>query len=90
MRVHYEISLRDFEFWGGAKDTVSYLTPEELDTIEAVLEDCHPEELNEKAINDLFAFDEDTIAVWLGYKDFEEIMNRDEEEDEEDEEEKEE
>lgn len=82
MRVHSEISLRDFKFWGGAKYVVSCLTLEELDTIEAVLEECHPEGLDETAINDLFWFDEDTIACWLGYRDFEEIMYRGEEEEE--------
>lgn len=87
MRVYSEISLRDFEFWSGSKYTVSYLTPEELDTIEATLEYCHPEGLDETAINDLFWLDEDTIASWLGYKDFEEIMNRDEEDEEDEEEE---
>ena len=83
MRVYSETSLRNFDFWGGAKNTVSYLTLEELDTIEIILEEVYPEGLDETDINDLFAFNEDTIADWLGYNNFEEIMYRDEEEDEE-------
>jgi hypothetical protein len=31
MKIYTEKSLRDFEFWSGAKDTVKYLTPCELD-----------------------------------------------------------
>ena len=76
MKVYKEESLRSFEFWSGAKNTAEYLTYEELDQIEAILEESYPEGLDETAINDLFWFEEDTIAEWLGYADFEEIMNR--------------
>lgn len=31
MKIYTEKSLRDFEFWSGAKDTVKYLPPCELD-----------------------------------------------------------
>lgn len=85
MKIYEEKSLRDFEFWSGAKDTVKYLTLDELDTIESILEDIYPDGMEDTQINDLFWFDDDWIAEMLGYNDFEEIMNRDEE-DEEDEE----
>ena len=87
MKIYTENSLRNFEFWSGAKNTVEYLTLEELDTIESILEDCYPDGMDETDINDLFWFEEDTIAEWLGYNDFEELMHRDEEEDEDEEEE---
>lgn len=86
MKIYEEKSLRDFEFWSGAKDRVKYLTDDELDQIEAILEDAYPEGMEDAEINDFFWFEEDTIADWLGYNDFEELMHRDEE-DEEDEEE---
>ncbi len=85
MKIYTEENLRNFEFWSGAVDTVNYLTLEELDEIEAILEDTYPEGMSETEINDFFWFEDDTIAEWLGYNDFEEIMHRDEE-DEEDEE----
>lgn len=81
MKVYKEESLRSFEFWAGAKDRVKYLTLKELDQIEAILEECYPEGMDETAINDFFWFEEDTIAEWLGYNNFEEIVNRDNEED---------
>lgn len=87
MKIYTETSLRDFEFWAGAVDTVGYLTSEELDEIEAILEDTYPEGMDETEINDFFWFEDDTIAEWLGYNNFEEIMHRDDEEYEEDEEE---
>ena len=38
MKIYSENSLRNFEFWSGAKDFASKLTVEELDTIENSLE----------------------------------------------------
>lgn len=76
MKIYEEKSLKDFEFWSGAKDRVKYLTDDELDTIESILEDIYPDGVDETTINDIFWFEEDTIAEWLGYNDFEEIMNR--------------
>lgn len=81
MKVYSETSLRNFEFWSGAKDRAKYLTFDELDQIEAILEDLYPDGMDETTVNDIFWFEEDTIAEWLGYNDFEEIMNRDNEED---------
>lgn len=77
MRIYTEQSLKNFDFWSGAKDTVKYLTVEELDTIEEMLEELYPEGMDETEINDFFWFDDDTIAEWLGYNNFEEIMERD-------------
>lgn len=79
MKIYMEKSLRDFEFWSGAKDTVKYLTLDELDTIENLLEDIYPDGMDETTVNDFFWFDDDTIAEWLGFNDFEEIMDRERE-----------
>lgn len=86
MKIYAETNLHNFEFWSGAKDTVKYLTWEEMDTIESILEDLYPDGVDETTINDIFWFEEDWIAEMLGYNDFEEIMERDEEEEDEDEE----
>lgn len=67
--------LRDFDFWSGAKDTADYLTSDELDTIEDMLEDAYPDGMTETQVNDLFWFDTDVIAEWLGYDDFESLIN---------------
>ena len=78
MKVYTDCTLRSFRFWCGAKDTAKYLTPEELDRIEAILEELYPEGIDETTINDIFWFEDDAIAEWLGYSSFEEIMNREE------------
>lgn len=76
MKIYTEKSLNDFDFWSGAKDTVKYLTEDEINQIENMLEECFPDGMNETDINDFFWFENDTIAEWLGYSSFEEIMNR--------------
>jgi hypothetical protein len=75
MRITKEESLSNFEFWSGANDTVKYLTNKELYTIEAMLEELNPEGMSETEINDFFWFEDDTIAEWLGYSDFEEMIS---------------
>lgn len=80
MRIYEETSLRSFKFWSGANDTVKHLTLEDLDTIETILEELYPEGVEDTFINDLFWFEKDTIAQWLGYDDFEELLKERKEE----------
>ena len=78
MKIYKEQNLTGFDFWSGARDTVYYLTDEELDTIEGILEELAPDGMDETEINDIFWFEADLIAEWLGYEDFEAIMEREE------------
>ena len=75
MLIRTETSLRDFNFWAGGADNANCLTYEQLDTIEDILTDLYPNGIDQVFLNDLFSFDEDTIAEWLGYEDFEELRN---------------
>ena len=76
MKVYKEVNAYNFDFWSGAKDTVKYLTDEEVNMIFEMLEELYPEGMDETGVNDLFWFEDDTIAEWLGYRSFEEIMDR--------------
>ena len=76
MRIYREMPLTEFDFWAGGKDTVEELTDSELEQIEQILEEIYPEGMSEFEINDIFWFERDLIAEWLGYKDFDEIMER--------------
>jgi hypothetical protein len=78
MKIYRDISLTEFDFWAGAKVTVKYLTEDELEQIEQILEDICPEGLSETDLNDIFWFEDDLIAEWLGYENFDKIMERDE------------
>lgn len=75
MLIHSETSLRNFNFWASGADTANCLSYEQLDTIEDILSDIYQEGIDEVLLNDLFGFDEDTIAQWLGFNDFEELKN---------------
>ena len=77
MKITKEVdSYSDFEFWSGARDTAEELTADEIEEIFTILEDAYPEGMTETELNDFFWFERDTIAEWLGYEDFDEIMNR--------------
>lgn len=72
MKIYSEKSLRNFEFWSGAKENANELTGAQLDEVETILEDLRPEGMDETQINDLFWFDFDTVKEWLGITDEEE------------------
>ena len=73
MRIYSDKSLSDFEFWSGAVDTAEKLTTEELNMIEKILEEDYPGGITEGELNDLFWFEDDMVAQWLGYEDFEDL-----------------
>lgn len=73
MKIYKEVSGSDFEFWSGAKETVKYLAVDEIDTIFDMLDDTG-EGMDETEVNDFFWFEDDTIANWLGWPDFETLM----------------
>lgn len=74
MKIYRDIPLTKFEFWGGGKDRAECLTDDELNQIERILEFIYPEGLSEGEINNMFWFEDDMIAEWLGYGCFEEIL----------------
>ena len=68
MKVYSEKSLRNFEFWSGAKSNAEELTLEQIDMVESILEELYPDGMEETQINDFFWFEFDTIREWLGIK----------------------
>lgn len=85
MKIYKECSLADFEPWSGGADRFKVFTYEQLEQIEAVFDELYPEGMSETQINDLFWFDGDILAAWLGFDGFEalERHNNGEEEEEE-------
>lgn len=65
MTIKTEITLHNFEFWGGAQENVKLLTTPELNTVEYMLTDCYGEDLTATQLNDLFWFDFNIICEWL-------------------------
>lgn len=82
MKIYTETGLDSFKFWSGARDTIEELTKDEIKEIEAILEelDVDDEGMSDTEVNDFFWFERDTIAEWLGYNDFDEIIERNREE----------
>lgn len=73
MKVYKEISLENFEFWSGAKDTAEKITEaEKWDELEELLEECYPEGIDETKLNDLLWFEDEWIFEMLGIEDEEE------------------
>jgi len=66
MKLYKEESISNFEFWSGAKDNADKLTSAELDQIESILEDTYPDGMSETELNDLFWFEFETVAEWIG------------------------
>ena len=88
MKITNEINLRDFEGWSGAVDTLNTLTDEQKGALEAILEDLWPDGMDETSLNDLLWFENDAIAEWLGFEDWEDLERENSgEDDEEDEDE---
>lgn len=78
MKVYEEISLQDFEFWSGAKETAEKIEDVNAwDELENLISELYPDGVDKTALNDLLWFDSDWILESLGI---------DEDEDEEEEE----
>lgn len=73
MKIYTEDSIHNFNFWSGGRDTADDLTWDEIDTIESMLDELYTE-MEDVELNDFFWFERDTIAEWLGYEDYDELM----------------
>lgn len=74
MKIWSDDSIRNFNFWSGARDTVNDLTWEDFDILEPLIEEMFGGEVEDVDLNDFFWFERNTIASWLGYEDYEELM----------------
>ena len=66
MTIKSEQSLRNFEFWSGAKANAEMMTAEELDSVESELEELYPDGITDTEINDLFWFDFEYVCELIG------------------------
>ena len=66
MKINYEESLHDFEFYGGAQYTRELFTSEELDRLESELELQYPDGIYEDELNSLFRYEEKYLCELIG------------------------
>ena len=76
LRICKEIQLAKFDFWPEARERTDFLSSDELNRIEQILEQLYPEGLSADELNVLFWLEDATIAEWLGHESFAEIMER--------------
>ena len=80
MTVEFDMTYEEIkdELCAGAKYTVEELTHYEFVQVMSILEDAYftDDSPTMTHINDFFWFERDTIAEWLGYKDFDAIISR--------------
>lgn len=75
----HEFDIRT-DCWSGAIDTLNELTSDEIDQLESMIEDMYLDDVpTDTDINDFIWFERDTIAEWLGYENFETIMDKNKE-----------
>lgn len=72
MTVAREISLKEFDFWSGAKATANMLTEEEFELIEEYMQ-AICDIWTDTEVNDFFWFDDAVIADLLGYDSFDDM-----------------
>ena len=86
MTVEFDMTYEEIKdkLWSGAKDTVEELTNDEFEQVMSILENdcCTKGSPTMTQINDFLWFARDGIANWLGYKDFDAIINRNNNEEE--------
>ena len=81
-------SIRDFDAWSGAKDTLeNIIAAGKIDELDSLAEEYFPDGCTDTELNDWLWFDSDSIYEYLGLDENGEIPTEDEEdEDEEDDE----
>ena len=70
MLLTREESLSNFDFWSSAADNAEVFTFEQMDELENILSNEHPDGMDETELNDLFRYEEDYLAQLLGFDDF--------------------
>ena len=75
-----EITKHNKAYYEQDAPTISDFEYDELFRELKKLEELYPEGMTDTELNNFMWFEDDTIAEWLGYNDFDEIMNRSEEE----------
>lgn len=75
MIVKTDVSLREFEFWSGAKRKAdlldNWISAEQWEELEDNMSALYPDGIDESLLNDIFWFEDDFIAEMLGFESWE-------------------
>lgn len=79
MKITTEVTPNNYDFfWSGARDTVNEMTTSQIETVFSMLEELYPEGMTDTQLNDFFWFEDETIAEWLGFDSFEDLIKANE------------
>lgn len=79
MKIIVNVEPNDYDFfWSGARHTVNKMTTSQIETIFYMLEELYPEGMTDTQLNDFFWFEDETIAEWLGFDSFEDLIEANE------------
>ena len=71
MKITSEMSLRDFQAWSGAKDTLNKLIElDKCEDLEFILDDLYPDGLTDTQLNDILWFEDEWIFETLGIEEY--------------------
>lgn len=68
MKIYYEDSIQNFEFWEDAEEHAEMLTESELDQFEDFVNEAYPEGIEDTALNDWMWFDFESVCDAIGLK----------------------
>ena len=66
MKIYYEDSIQNFNFWGEAKNHADMLTESELDQFEDFVNEAYPEGIEDTKLNDWMWFDFESVCSAIG------------------------
>ncbi len=66
MKIYYEDSIQNFEFWDEAKKHAELLTESELDQFEDFVNEAYPEGIEDTELNDWMWFDFESVCAAIG------------------------
>lgn len=73
MKIYSETTLRDFNAWSGGVETKrTIIENDKTEEFDQLIEELHPDGINETQLNDILWFEEDWIFEMLGIEEFEE------------------
>lgn len=79
MKVYNEISLENFEWYGGAEYTAEKISEAgKWNQLEAILTDQYPDGIDENELNDILRYEEEEVFKWIGIEEEEEEEDIDE------------
>ena len=75
--IETKADLEDLDLAQGAWDTLEELTDDEVETILQMVDEISEGTVTDEGyLSDFLWLERDTIAEWLGFNDFDEIMTR--------------